>query len=300
MGGVMGLISELRDVVKRKRGKAPPIGDQMAAVNAAMARLRQEREATEAGISAAAERRREILLEDASDDAIAELDRGADRLHLQLERIDAIEPELLARLQDLQNAARRQEWQSLVHQHDQATRDYLAAFDLFLDRYRQVLGIWERAAAKGFDERLHRFVTPTHIVDADILYRLERDFARVAGIAPTTVAPVAQPVAVAPKPAVGGGQVGEITADATGKITKAKANGHDLPPAAAVAKRRASRRPLTEPQVGEAAVDILRSGVEMPDGSQASTGDRFNLPSAQARTLVEHGAADYVQKETEA
>jgi hypothetical protein len=281
----MGLISEIRDVLKRKRGKAAPISDQIAAVNAAMARLRQEREAAEAGISAAAERRREILLEDASDDAIAELDREADRLHLQLERIDAVEPELLARLQDLQNAARRQQWQSLVYHHDEAMKAYLAAFGVLTERYADALAVWARAAAQGFNERLHRFVQlpAPHVVIPDVLYRLEREFGRVTGlsapVSPAAVPALAQPAVAATPAAVANGHAPHATANGT------------VPPAPP-AKKRAPRRPPAEAAAGEVAVYILRPGIEL-QGCQASIGDRFNLPSAEARRLVEQGAADF-------
>jgi hypothetical protein len=199
--------------------------------------------------------------------------------HLALERIDVVEPELLAKLQDLRGAARQQQWGALALAHDRAMGAYLAACRLLVERYGEVLAVWEAAAAAGFNERLYRFVTlPTpHLVMPDILLRLEREFDRVTGMvaaAPSKPATAAQPSA------------------ANGSRPVAATNGH-AEPIPTPRPRRKPKRPAAPPAEGEIAVSILRSGVELDDGTQLCIGDMANLPAAAARALVERGAADF-------
>ena len=77
------------------------------------------------------------------------------------------------------------------------------------------------------------------------------------------------------------------------------ANGHAGPDAATPQPRprRQPRRP-GPPAAGELQVQLLRPGVEMPDGSQTITGDRANVPAETAKALVERGAADFVSEES--
>jgi hypothetical protein len=63
----------------------------------ALARLSVERSALSETILALARRREGFLLSDASDAIIGEIDRETDRLHLALERLDAVECEVLRR-----------------------------------------------------------------------------------------------------------------------------------------------------------------------------------------------------------
>ncbi|MBP0445014.1 hypothetical protein J8J14_09500 [Roseomonas sp. SSH11] len=65
----------------------------------ALARLSVERTAVSDTILALTRRREDFLLSDASDAIIAEIDRETDRLHLTLERLDAVECEVLRREQ---------------------------------------------------------------------------------------------------------------------------------------------------------------------------------------------------------
>jgi len=175
----MGLISEFRDALKCKCGRVT-----IADVEAGLARLREERAAAEAGLPSTVARRRELLLADAPDDALVELDQEADRQHLALERLEVIEPELLDQLQALRAAARRNQWAALVAEHDSAVRAYLAAAAQLIERYGEVVGAWDKATASGFAERQHRFVTLPHpsIVTSEIFYKLEREFGRLSGV----------------------------------------------------------------------------------------------------------------------
>ena len=49
------------------------------------------------------------------------------------------------------------------------------------------------------------------------------------------------------------------------------------------------------PGAGQTAILFIRSGLELPDGSLAVTGDRVNLPADQAHALVLQGAADFAE-----
>ena len=72
----MSIISELRVALRRKPKSAE---EQIAGVTDALAKLHAEREVVQNSISTAAARRRALLLEDAPDEAVEELDREVDR-----------------------------------------------------------------------------------------------------------------------------------------------------------------------------------------------------------------------------
>ncbi|MBP0446710.1 hypothetical protein J8J14_18190 [Roseomonas sp. SSH11] len=63
----------------------------------ALARLSVERSAVSEAILALSRRRDALLLSDLSDRIIHEIDAETDRLHLTLERLDAVECEVLRR-----------------------------------------------------------------------------------------------------------------------------------------------------------------------------------------------------------
>jgi hypothetical protein len=99
------------------------------------------------------------------------------------------------------------------------------------------------------------------------------------------------------KPAgAAGATIADVTAAATG--TAAPVPAASTPPKHADPAPRPVR-PLRHdppPTEGQAAVVFLRHGIDLGDGSQSLIGDRCNMPIAQARTLVERGAADYPAK----
>ena len=150
----MSLISEIRAALKRKRGVT--IDD----VTESLARLRQERASAEAALAAASARRHDQLRNDAPDDAFFDLDRESDHYHLILERVDTVEPELLAQLDQLRDQARRDLWREIVAEHDLAAKNYLAAAAKLCERHAEVIAAWDRATACGFVERFNRFLQP--------------------------------------------------------------------------------------------------------------------------------------------
>lgn len=81
--------------------------DTIEAATAALARLNAEREAAEAVIAGAMQKRRDLLLIDGSDKQIAALDCEVDAARLAIDRCDAAAPSILARIQQLQTADRR-------------------------------------------------------------------------------------------------------------------------------------------------------------------------------------------------
>jgi hypothetical protein len=70
-------------------------------------------------------------------------------------------------------------------------------------------------------------------------------------------------------------------------------------PPAPTARPIPRRRPLRddEPADGETLVQVLRAGVELPDGTQAYVGDRLALAATEANILILRGAATAVAGE---
>ncbi len=68
-----------------------------------------------------------LLLVDNSDKRISELDAAADGRRLTLERVDEVEPLLLAELQELTHGGEAAPWAALRERYDAAALDYATA-----------------------------------------------------------------------------------------------------------------------------------------------------------------------------
>lgn len=80
----MGLLTEMRARIRRAQKKGATTEERIAGVEGVLADFRRQRSAAQAAISSAASRRRGLLLQDAPDEQIAELDVETDRQHLAL------------------------------------------------------------------------------------------------------------------------------------------------------------------------------------------------------------------------
>ena len=86
----MNLLSGIASLVTGAR--ASSVGD-------GIDQLRAERQVTQAALRGSAERRRTLMLSDASDDQIAAIDKVIDGYHLTLERLELKEGVLIAQMQ---------------------------------------------------------------------------------------------------------------------------------------------------------------------------------------------------------
>ena len=85
----MGIVSQLLSLAGGAKSSKK---DDIAAIEAPIRRLQADRKAAEDKLDGAAARRRELLLADAADESIAELDRELAAAQLTLERLKLAEP----------------------------------------------------------------------------------------------------------------------------------------------------------------------------------------------------------------
>jgi hypothetical protein len=302
----MGLVSEIRELAGKfgkRDAKAPaPVTteDRIAAVERALARLRDEREVVNAQIEGAPARRRELLLVDAADDGLLALDREIDSLHLQIERLDALEPELLDRLAEFHDAVRQGRWSSLVYRHDNAVREHLRRLAAAADSLREVRAILTEAQASFPVERGARMIGTIGLdyVADDALMHQERELDRLSSF-DTKARPL--PKLGAPRPPVTGLEIkaAQTLPHGLGRQGVARAGG--APPKAAPAPVPRQLAPIV-PRVkrndppadeGERRIRVLRE-TSGPNCEPLGNGDELSLPAADADAIVRRGAADYI------
>ena len=117
------------DFLKPKggNGKKPPDA-QRADIDAALAKIAQERAAAQEVLDGLEQRRESLLLADAPDGDIAALDKEGDSARVRLEKCDRFEDELLARRGELQGIEAEVEWRRLFDTH-KAACDFAASFN---------------------------------------------------------------------------------------------------------------------------------------------------------------------------
>src|SRR5271168_3684844 len=130
----MGFISEILGIARSSESTPRGIGE----VEAALARLREERSAAREAVAAAMRTREELLVvdESVSDKKIATLDAAADRNRLTLERCEKLEPILLEELASLRKEAQRKRWLEISKRYDVEARAFAAAFRATLERWQ--------------------------------------------------------------------------------------------------------------------------------------------------------------------
>jgi hypothetical protein len=108
-------------------------------VEAALAKLRAERESAQQTVAGSLERRQEALV-DASDLELTKIDRDREAAELLLDRADALEPLLIARVAELQSEQRNELFEALLgsfRQKEAALDAALAAVVESLSDYRE-------------------------------------------------------------------------------------------------------------------------------------------------------------------
>lgn len=276
----MGLVTDLLKVVKRPRGGIPD-------AETALRRLTAEREAAQHVIDSATERRRALLLGDASDAEILAVEREADAARLQLERLDLLEPKLLEHLQALRDAESRQRWAEFLRRHEEAAEAFDAAAVALMEKTDALLATFKEAGDGGFgDEVRHTFASPPTTGGGAVLvsretlnsFRQRRErSADAAKVLPTEpAAPAAPPAVKAVLKSVGHGMVSTWPEPAPHReprpVLKLEGQAPD----------------------GHLAVRYIYPGVELPGGGQSRTGDEVYVPAEIARRLAENGAADLI------
>ena len=280
----MGIIRELFGHSNDKNGIAG--ARTVAEAEAALARLAKERTATSVAIVRAVAERDELLLVDGSEAAMAALETAADSHRLMLERLDRLEPVLLARLQELRDADHRARWTVLQKKFDSVSLEFIAAARKAFALYKLSSEIRSECQISGFASEAASAlpVVPAHLAGELIdAFEIELERRREA------MAPRRESVPFLPH---------HSASAAHAKAAKATP-GARLAPVSVVSPAplpRVPRRLIASVPPCHIAVRFLRSGVEV-DGEVMGTGDTIAVPEAQARSLVQNSAAVFVNEE---
>jgi hypothetical protein len=110
-------------------GKAKPPADQRADIDAALAKIAQERAAAQEVLNGLESRRESLLLADAPDGDIAALDKEGAHARIKLEKLDMFEAEIYARQSELQGIDAEVEWRRLFDARHAAACEFASSFN---------------------------------------------------------------------------------------------------------------------------------------------------------------------------
>jgi hypothetical protein len=144
-----------------------------------------------------ARRRRELLTIDETDEAISELERESAAAELELERIDEVEPILLAELAAARGRRRQAEWEKIKGRFYPQAATFLRVVRQAMQEYERVVELRDEGLRAGFATEVGAaFAVPPWALKADLINVFEREVERASSYIP---APPAGPPA-APKP----------------------------------------------------------------------------------------------------
>jgi hypothetical protein len=280
----MGLVADIKGLLspRKRKGDGGDV-EAVAAAEAALKALADARTAAQNAISSAATRRRGLLLADAPDDAIVALERETDDAHRTLERLELVEAEVLARLQEARAAARRAAWSELHARWTAAVPRYAVAMRSAIAERNKLLELAAEADGRGFSEARVIFeLPPWTLADPAVIAAFEALAEQRAERAPWP----RMPAPALPAPAAASSPKPSPIAPAPA------ASASPQPPASMRTKR--TRAP--EPVAGGVEVKVLRAGFETPDGVGCDVGDTITLTPTMAHQAATRGAVEYVQK----
>jgi hypothetical protein len=181
----------MAEFVKSLVGKK---GD-LAALEAAVAKLKAEKSAAEAEMTRLAARRVELLLAD--DDKALDADERLSEKAYRVERADAILPDLEASLAAARLGARKAEreaaWKDISEEFFSTARAYLEHMLAAREGYDRLGTIRGKAQNSGlYNEAASRFAVPTPLLDNDLLAAFGRAIEHSKSL-PAPGAPAAAP-----------------------------------------------------------------------------------------------------------
>lgn len=220
------------------------------------------------------------MLVDGSDEKIREIEKRADDARLILERLDAAEPELRARLLELQSDERRARLGEFAVVYEQRAGELDAAMAHLLGVYDAYQVIVDQITIAGFDTEAQSFVTaPPYLngglgVTLDTLELFRRRRERLAEMAARKAAGAPQNPRPAPAPVI------------------AKPRPTPIPPA----RVQVNRNPIKADGVapfGFSKITPLRPGIEI-EGKRYVIGDEIIVENEIADRLLRTGGVDLV------
>jgi hypothetical protein len=273
-----GLVNELLGYLTPSSGPDQSV----SAAEAALSRIARERASAQEKLATMAERRRQLLWNDADDRAIARLDAEADALHLTLERLELLEPRILDELSSSRDSLRKAEWRERLRLHVDAAHAFAAAHRAACDALENLIAADQDSRAAGFERELAAVTAtvPRMIVreqgerfNFDSRRLADAEFARLAGRPPTHAAPPpAAPITASPAPPPA---------------------AKPIPAPPAVTPKPPRQQVRETAREGERLIKMLRTGIELSGRGQLVLGDIVSLPPAEAEVLVRNGSAEF-------
>ena len=303
----MGLISDLFGTVRASGAKH--VRRTIADVEAALARLAAERKTARAAVAEAMRQRDELLLVDETDEKIAGLDTLADHHRLTSERVEKLEPILLAELQELRSEAKRVRWSALRTQYDTAALDYARTVRDAIQKMAVMLNLNDEARREGFErEVMALFIPPMRVLTIDELNRFESEIERAREANAPKAAPSrpAAPKAAAPRPAAdrnASGQLPQMRDQFAGPVAPTAPKPAPAPaPKAPTNRPRAAQpaaprefKPPQPDENGAVAIVVIRPGLEIEGRDRPRAGETIRVPATQAAAIVRSGNADFAE-----
>lgn len=275
----MGLMTEILSFV-RGGGET----DTLFGVQQALAKLQSERQAATEALASFGQRRKAMLLDDASDKAIGALEREMDSHRLVLERLELLEDDLLRRARLLQSGERTKRIQELLKRHQAATKVYIEAHRAAARAVNGVTSVVDEAIAAGFGSEFSAYNPPIpRMLDLSQIAIYEQEIERIADAVagrerqavPSAPAPRRAPTVAKPATV---GTPRRVFADAPAPVSERKT--------------RELYADVAKP--GEKLIRISRLGYETPDGRSCVNGDVVALPNEIATAVVRNVAGDYL------
>jgi hypothetical protein len=118
------------DFLKRKgNGKPKPPDEQRAELDAALAKIAQERAEAQSTLDGLDQRRESLLLADAPEAEIVALDKAGDSARIKLEKLDVFEDEIHAHLSAVEGIEAEIEWRRVFSDRHRAACAFAESFD---------------------------------------------------------------------------------------------------------------------------------------------------------------------------
>lgn len=150
---------------------------EVAAAEAALAKLRRARGLAKAEIDQAGEKRKALLLVDDLDKEIARLDEAVQAAELKLDRLAEAEPKLLADLAAARDRARREQFAEMRGRGLAAAAKFLASARIAGADYEAYFDVLREAHAAGFaSEAMHMMPAAPFTILPDHLNAFDRAF----------------------------------------------------------------------------------------------------------------------------
>jgi hypothetical protein len=256
-------------------------------VETALRKLRAQREAAELIVAGAFDRRQAALADDLPDAELIKIDRERDAAELTIERAEALEPRLIARLSELQDAQRTALFNEMLAVFRDRESLLDAALAVAVDRHADYLAIKGQIETTGFSSQLASLIVLPPLLHDGVrvskelldLWRAERDrlaSRRAALASGRPIDPVRAPRKVVP-------------------IVPAPAAAQAPEPAY---RPKPSRPPLKEegsPPFGFSKIVVLRQGLEV-NGERRVAGDELILSNDDADAALRTGGAEIVER----